>query len=719
MAEKILNTRIQLKYDTWENWSKTTEAGKGGNLVLKAGEVAITTIQTGDSIKQATPPTVMFKVGDGTSKFSGLPWASALAADVYAWAKKAAPDYNDLTNKPTIPTIGNGKITINQAGKEVGSFTVNQSSPTTIDLTDADTDTQYQLVLSGHTLKLQSRAKGGAWADVSDQSFTLPDNNTTYSFAEGTTNGAFTVTPSDGTAQSVKIHGLGSAAYTASTAYDAAGTAAGVQSALLGSDDSAAGSDTIKGANKAAAAASQAAANAQSIANGKYSKPTGGIPKTDLAAAVQTSLGKADSAIQAHQTIATGTANGTIAVAGKDVAVKGLAALAYKSSLVKGDVGLGNVENKALDSTVTANSGNYITSGAVKTAIDSAISGVTQFDVVKYDSFDKLPTTGKKGVIYIIAHTHSDGNDSYDEYIWNTALTTPAYEKIGNTDVNLDNYVNTLSGTTNSGVVTNISKSGNTISVTSKSLATSSPAASGNATSFIDTISQAADGKITATKKSIANATTSAAGLMNSADKIKLDGVATGATKVTDSTVSGWGYIKSYTDTNQKIKAKSGSTDVIFGANDVVEIAAGTNVTVTPDAANKKITIASTDTGVTSVEVTGTGNAVTAATVSGRKMTLTKGATFLTSHQDISGKQDKIKAGNHITIDSDGVTVNAAWPTASDSGYAGINKTGTVTSVSTTANNGLKVTNGTTAAVIDIDDSVVFILNGGSSTETI
>ena len=48
----------------------------------------------------------------------------------------------------------------------------------------------------------------------------------------------------------------------------------------------------------------------------------------------------------------------------------------------------------------------------------------------------------------------------------------------------------------------------------------------------------------------------------------------------------------SYTDTNQKVKA--GSTT--FGNNDVVEIAAGTNVTVTPDSTNKKITIAATDT---------------------------------------------------------------------------------------------------------------------------
>ena len=36
---------------------------------------------------------------------------------------------------------------------------------------------------------------------------------------------------------------------------------------------------------------------------GTYSKPTGGIPKTDLASDVQTSLGKADTALQEHQDI--------------------------------------------------------------------------------------------------------------------------------------------------------------------------------------------------------------------------------------------------------------------------------------------------------------------------------------------------------------------------------------------------------------------------------
>lgn len=37
--------------------------------------------------------------------------------------------------------------------------------------------------------------------------------------------------------------------------------------------------------------------------NGKYALPNGGIPKTDLASAVQTSLDKADTALQSHQTV--------------------------------------------------------------------------------------------------------------------------------------------------------------------------------------------------------------------------------------------------------------------------------------------------------------------------------------------------------------------------------------------------------------------------------
>ena len=94
MAEKILNTRIQLKYDSYANWTSTTLGeNKGANFVLKAGEIGICYLPTDYSEKQVVgsqPPQILMKVGNGSSKFSELPWVSAKAADVYEWAKQAS-----------------------------------------------------------------------------------------------------------------------------------------------------------------------------------------------------------------------------------------------------------------------------------------------------------------------------------------------------------------------------------------------------------------------------------------------------------------------------------------------------------------------------------------------------------------------------------------------------------------------------------------------------
>lgn len=76
--------------------------------------------------------------------------------------------------------------------------------------------------------------------------------------------------------------------------------------------------------------------------NAKYDKPAGGIPKTDLASAVQTSLGKADTALQSHQTIYGLTIKNS---AGTDVLSYNPASAAGALTLTKAMVGLGNVEN--------------------------------------------------------------------------------------------------------------------------------------------------------------------------------------------------------------------------------------------------------------------------------------------------------------------------------------------------------------------------------------
>ena len=83
-----IKTRILLRYDSLTNWTAT-------DPVLKAGEIALVTTGPAKDTGAVTPDSgaqhpLLMKVGDGTHKFSELTWSSALAADVYAWAKQAS-----------------------------------------------------------------------------------------------------------------------------------------------------------------------------------------------------------------------------------------------------------------------------------------------------------------------------------------------------------------------------------------------------------------------------------------------------------------------------------------------------------------------------------------------------------------------------------------------------------------------------------------------------
>lgn len=227
MATKTFNTRISLKYDTYTNWTTN-------NPVLLAGEAAVCVVPA-DAGSGLNEPAILLKFGDGTSSFTELSWASATAADVIPSLKGS---------NPTLPATSITGLEDFIAGEI------------------QDTNTTYQLVQNGNTsFKLQSKENASApWVDVSTITIT-------YTLTEGTANGTVAFNGTD-----VAVHGLGSAAYTASTAYDAAGAAAGVQTALTGTAEDTASDLTLNGLKKyvdqeVTSAVADAASEAQDLIN--------------------------------------------------------------------------------------------------------------------------------------------------------------------------------------------------------------------------------------------------------------------------------------------------------------------------------------------------------------------------------------------------------------------------------------------------------------------
>lgn len=91
-------------------------------------------------------------------------------------------------------------------------------------ITNANTTNPYLNHIEESTITSSHRINGSGATTVSSDvggniTISSTDTDTTYSFETGTTNGTFKVTPSGGSATTVSIYGLGSAAYTSSADY--------------------------------------------------------------------------------------------------------------------------------------------------------------------------------------------------------------------------------------------------------------------------------------------------------------------------------------------------------------------------------------------------------------------------------------------------------------------------------------------------------------------
>lgn len=370
-TNKVFQTRIQLKYDSYDNWLTA-------DPVLKKGEMAIATIPEGNTTsKLQNLPNVVLKIGDGASKYSVLPFVSGLAADVYSWAKAA-----------TKPSYAASEISGLQAAIEQYS--------------DYDTNTQYKIVQAVDAEKaaipgkyqLQSKELDGEWQNVTDSLIDVTDAfgriATLETTVKGLTGGAGSIASQIDTAikklnatvsnrtneDAVNADGLdvtivqenGALKSVTATIKEGTYDAAGAAAAVLGKDSDTAGASTVFGANKAAAAA-QTKANEAAAAAAQEA--------TDRAAAISNlsytgyEAGDADNSETISFVGEISEANGVISATKRDLKFK----TAYNSESNK-------VATEADVNAVVEKFSKSLTYKGMKDALPEDVSGYQTGDVI-------------------------------------------------------------------------------------------------------------------------------------------------------------------------------------------------------------------------------------------------------------------------------------------------------------------------------------------------
>ena len=257
-------------------------------------------------------------------------------------------------------------------------------------------------------------------------------------------------------------------------------------------------------------------------------------------------------------------------------------------------------------------------------------------DVIEAISLGDLPATGESGKIYVTTAdnlTYRWSGSTYVEISKSLALgTTSSTAAAGN-------HTHNAATTSENGFMSSADKTkldGIAFGANNYTLPKASASTLGGIKVGTN-LSIDSNGVLSATDTTYVAATTSADGLMSKSDKTKLDGIEEGANKTTvDSALSDSStnpvqnkiikaalddksnsghthtqyenhshteYSKSghthseYVNQNAFSNVKVGSTTVAADtATDTLTLVAGTNVTITPDATNDKITIAATDT---------------------------------------------------------------------------------------------------------------------------
>lgn len=681
MATKTIQTRIKNRFDTLAEWSKS-------GVTLLPGEIALVSVTT-QQIDQATGdvvnvPAVLMKVGEEGKTFSELPWVSALAADVYDWAKNATAEEVPVTiavgSTSTAGTLGGWIKSINdKAATNASSISANTAAITKLNGSDTTSGSVAKAIKdaiealdvttssgTGNFVKAVTQNNGkisvtkGAIAETDLPSISSDKIN----IGTGTTDGTL----------SKKLSTM-DAAIAANTSKLTGHTDAAINT-LIDAKINALDGDTDSGTSGSGKYVSKVVQTNGKVATTYTSFPTAGASTAGITK-LYTSVGTSTDGTVTRKVVndintqvetnKTDIANLKTVVAG-GVHFRGTVSSAPSASttvvnnvtIAVGDVVIYDGK-EYICTAVTEGApsweqlGDVTRIGNLETKINNLdYSAVTDGAATNSKFVSKVTQTNGK-----IAATYARPSASDISY----GDSSDVNAKLGSIDADIATKANSAEvytkGQTDSAISTAI---GN--------LDFTAPSASGNTTSFIDSVSQT-DGKITATKKTITSASTSAKGIVQLNDTVEststtlaatanavktaydkgAQGVADAAAALAAANHSHSSYVNQ--NAFSSIAVSGQTTVAADSATDTVTFV-GSNVTITTDATNDKVTFTVASGSTSAKGLVQLNNTVTststslAATANAVKTAYDKGAEGVAAAAAIAGNYIKISNDNLV-----------------------------------------------------------------------
>ena len=384
MADKILQTRIRQKIDNYSTWASSS-------IILGAGEYAAVKVGADDSAP--VPQGTYIKIGDGTSNFSALPFISATDPTIPTWAKAQNKPTYQASEIQGLEDFIAGEIEDTNTTYQMVKVNEYQFKLQYKNVGDPDWTDAFTLDIPNDTTAIEALESLVGSTAVSTQisnaieaakealvaTVTAGDNSITVAGTATNPTVAVKISKDSGNALSVVDDGLKvtvpastdytvqvtesspegyAKAYTITQASTGLNTTINipkdmvVQSGTVETDPEEQEPGTYLVLTLANATSDKIYINVGSLIEYVTSGSeegdqifitispdhkvtatlaTGSVTKEQLVSTVQTTLNKADSALQSGD-IATGSANGTIAVKGSDVTVTGLKSAAFSES---------------------------------------------------------------------------------------------------------------------------------------------------------------------------------------------------------------------------------------------------------------------------------------------------------------------------------------------------------------------------------------------------